>query len=55
MEVPKSDIKMIIAKHDLMHDGVISFNEFKQIFKVEGVQDAHPFGADGPTAGVKEL
>jgi len=51
MEVPKEDIKMIIAKHDLMHDGVISFHEFKQIFQVDGVKGDHPFGPDGPAAG----
>lgn len=44
MEVPMTDIKAIIAKHDLMHDGVISFKEFKQIFTVEGLETAQPFG-----------
>jgi len=31
-----------------MHDGVISFNEFKQIFKVDGVNEDRPFGDDIP-------
>jgi hypothetical protein len=51
MEVPMSEIKSIISKHDLMHDGVISFHEFKQIFKVEGVDREMPFGIDGPQGG----
>lgn len=32
MEVPMAEIKQIIAKHDIMQDGVISFKEFKEIF-----------------------
>jgi len=51
MEVPKSEIKLIIGKHDLMHDGVISFHEFKMIFQVEGVNTEQPFGGDGPAMG----
>jgi len=34
----------MIAKHDLTDDGMLSFEEFKFIFK----QQDSPFGADGP-------
>ena len=34
-----------------MHDGVISFKEFKQIFTVDGINEQKPFGGDGPGMG----
>lgn len=51
MEVPMSEIKLIIQKHDLTKDGMISFAEFKKIFDAEGVNQATPFGRDGPSMG----
>ena len=43
-EIPKDEIQQMVAKHDLTEDGMLSFDEFKFIFK----QKDAPFGADGP-------
>jgi Ca2+-binding EF-hand superfamily protein len=37
MEVPKTEIKNIVSKHDIDNDGAISYKEFKKIFAVEGL------------------
>ena len=31
-EIPRSEISKMIKQHDLKKDGVLSFEEFKQIF-----------------------
>lgn len=49
MEVPRSEVKAIILKHDLTKDGMIAFSEFKEMFMEQGfVKETGPFGAEGP-------
>lgn len=48
MEVPRSEVRQIIVKHDLTKDGMIAFSEFKEMFQSEGMIKDTPFGADGP-------
>ena len=45
-EIPRSEIKEMIKKHDLTKDGHLSFEEFKCIF----VEADKPFGVNGPAA-----
>jgi len=37
MEVPRTEVKQIIIKHDLTKDGMIAFSEFKEMFQTEGI------------------
>lgn len=47
MEVPRTEVKAIIEKHDLTKDGMIAFSEFKEMFN-EGIKESSPFAVDGP-------
>ena len=45
-EIPRAEIKKMIASHDLKHDGMLDFGEFKALFL--GNEKEQPFGKDGP-------
>lgn len=44
-EIPRTEIKKMIASHDLKENGILDFDEFKTIFQNQG---EWPFGEDGP-------
>lgn len=56
-EIKREEIIDMIAKHDIRGDGVLSFDEFKQVFFDGTALDAEdmdtPFGKEGPEVSTK--